>query len=154
MTKFESYLPETWFRDGLIVVSDFESPKPESHATKRSSPWDIEISRVLTTAAFAVSAVLFSAPTAAASSMEAIPVPGIRNPGFLAPPKPEVMSPLRAINREFNALFESMRDGTKVIALADMRELAKQAVVHRDEKVDDLDAWARQLADDVKDADD
>src|SRR6266699_957432 len=151
MTEFESYVPETWFRDGLIVVSDFESPKPESHATKRSSPWGVEVSRVLTTAVFAVSAVLFSAPTAAASSMEAIPVPGVRTPGFLAP-KPEELSPLKVINRDFNSLFDSMRHGTKVIALEGMRALAKQAVRHRDEKVD-IDTWARQLADDVKDAD-
>ncbi|SRR6266699_58430 len=153
MTEFESYLPETWFRDGLIVVSDFDSPKPESHATKRFSPWNVEIPRALTAAVFAAGAILFGATTAAASSMEAIPVPGIQTPGFLAPPKPEVLSPLKEINRDFNSLFNSMRDGAKVIALEDMRALAKQAVQHRDEKVD-IDAWARQLADDVKDADD
>src|SRR6266853_895580 len=151
MTEFDSYRPESWFCDGLIVVSDYDSPKPKSPVTNRFSPWNVRIpGAALASVAIAAGAILFNATMAAASTLGAMPVPGVRTPAYLVSPKPAALSPLKQINRDFNSLFDGMRSGTKVVALVDTRVLAKEAVRNRDEKVD-IDAWAHQLANDVKD---
>ncbi len=152
MTEFESYCPESWVDQGLLVAIDLES-KQEFHKETRSLPWGIQIPHALIAAGvFAAGTFLFGPTTAGASALDAVPLP-IRTQAYLEPPKDVVLSPLRTINRDFNALFEGMRSGTKVIALEDMRSLAKRAAQHRDEKMD-VDKWAKRLADDVKDADD
>jgi hypothetical protein len=155
MIKFESYQPEAWFDDEGLV--QWTSPSEHPHQPRierRDQPWNIRIPRGLIGAGvLAATTVIFGNVTSAASSLDAVPIGEVRTTAFLEPPKEAVLSPLRAINRDFNSLFDSMRSGKKVAAAENMRALAKKAVEFRDEKVD-VDSWARQLSDDVKDADD
>jgi len=153
MSDFDVYQPGTWSLDGLVIASEFDAPTKQSHE-QRASPWGIQIPGALIAASvFAASTLLFGSTTTAASTLEASPLAGVRSPAFVRPPKEAAPSPLRDINRGFNALFDAMRSGTRVVAPDDKLALAKKAVQHRNEQAD-INSWARRLVDDVKDADD
>lgn len=156
MNDFQTYLPETWFEEGLEIASKPSEGGSEESRETRSTRWSVDIpTSVLIGGAISLSALVFSVP-ASASSLSSLVVP-VTAPGFAATAGGDKnttrLSPLKQINRDFNTLFEAMRDGRPIARSVDLREVARSAVAYRNKNADS-EAWAEQLASDTKDADD
>ena len=141
--------------NGLILSGKAHntSAHPQRGRVRRSGKWSVIVSGTVGGACLAVSTLLL--PTS--SSAVTIPTlaPNIRDLDVAGPNSSQTVafSPIHEINKSFNKLFDSVRAGQALIPSEGVRLLARKALQSQKERVD-IDSWAQNLANDVKDAND
>ena len=155
MIGFESYLPEMWIEQGLIV----KAPRHRttlSQPKQRNTRWANAIAASALSVSVCLAAVtaLILPNTAGANSIAALANAPNESSNAAAKRKEEpTISPLRDINRSFNTLFESFRAAQALIPSDDLKQLANRAAEQRGKQTD-TDSWATKLGDDIKAAND
>jgi hypothetical protein len=156
MSEFQTYLPETWFEDGLAIAWSGAPAQAEEYPEVRAAEWRISMpASFLAGGVLALSSLLFSGE-ASASTLSSTLLPRLSAPSVAVRDRERfdpTLSPLKVINREFNQLFESFRSGTKLARSEGLKRIAFAATQKKWDN-EDVNAWAKQLADDTKDADD
>jgi hypothetical protein len=155
ITGFEFYTPEAWIDESGLIVSGKPhkvTTNSQKGAARRSGRWDVIISSAVGGACLAISSLLLATPAASAATAM------IATDHDLSVVKTELpqdveLSPIHAINQTFNKLFDSVRTGQKLIPSDNVRLLAHNALQSQKEN-EDIDSWARNLVNDIKDAND
>ena len=153
---FESYTPGAWSDENGLMLSGKAhkaSAHPQQGRVRRSGKWSVIVSGAVGGACLAISTLLLPI----SSSAVTIPtlVTDIQDFDVASPDSSQTvaLSPIREINKSFNKLFDSARAGQTLIPSEGVRLLARKALQSQKEGVD-IDSWARNLANDVKDAND
>lgn len=159
ITGFESYTPKAWTDVCGLMVSS----KPHKVSThlqqgtmKRSGgKWNVILSKTVGVASLAISSLLLSTSYSAVAVAIPTPIAGTNDLNVARQKSSQtvVLSPIRDINQSFNKLFDSVRTGEMLIPSENIRMLAQKALQSQKEGVD-IDSWARNLANDIKVAND
>lgn len=156
ISGFEPYTLEAWSDVcGLIVRGrpHKASIHPQQGMVRRRGGWNIVFSKA------AGGVLIGSVFLAASCNAMAVAIPKIVpdtydfNVAKLKSSQAVDLSPIRNINQSFNKLFDSMRAGQVLIPSENVRILAQKALQSQKEVVD-INSWARNLANDIKAAND
>lgn len=155
---FESYAPGAWVDlNGLVLSGKSQRAANTKSLIKRKAHWSqIASSSMIVGVCLAVSAAVVTTDASVAIAV-ASPV-GIGDvigpdPAMASAKDVVALSPIREINRTFNQFFDSVRAGHSLIPSDDIRALVRKAVHSNNAEVD-IEAWARNLTNDVKGAKD
>lgn len=156
ITGFESYTPEAWSDvNGLMLGGKAHKVPghPQQGRVRRSGKWSVIVSGLVSGACLAVSILLL--PTSPSAVTIPTLVTNIQDLDVARPKPSQALpsSPLREINKSFSKLFDFVRAGQTLIPSEGIRLLARKALESQKEDMD-IDSWARNLASDIKDAND
>jgi hypothetical protein len=152
---FESYTPRAWSDEsGLILSGKPHNVASQQGRVRRAGKWNVIISNSVGGACLAISSFVLLTPPFTA---ETIPIAAPNKHGFdvIGPEliKSIELNPIHVNDQSFNSFFDSVRKGQMLISSDKVRLLAKKALQSQNESVD-IDSWARNLANDIKDAND
>lgn len=157
ITGFELYTPKAWSDVCGLMVSGKPhkvSARPQHGTVRRTGE---KLSTTLSMTVGVAHLVISSLLLPTSYSAVAIPTPFIDTHDLdVARPQSSqtvALSPIRDINQSFNKLFDSVRTGQMLIPSENVRLLAQKALLSQKEAVD-IDSWARDLANDIKVAND
>ena len=146
---FEPYVPEAWYREGLLMAGKQHQP-PGPTAEKRASAWRVSVSpRGLAAGLLGISLFVGTATATNLPNMSG----GVEVTVGESQRPDATLSPLRDINRSFNELFALFDAGKQLIPSEGIHRLTGAAVRKRNAAAD-VEGWAESLTRDVKDASD